>query len=84
MSNYRYEVDDKNVIRIWDESLEDYKEIPIFMQPSYPDGSLWRSHQDAIDWAESWIAFRDDSVNNPMPKSSPDEEPVFLSEEQQS
>lgn len=70
---YKYEINDKNEIRIWDTENPNELNAPFFLQPDYPDGSPWANKLDATAWAELFI----ESLVNPesefLPGDSPDE-----------
>lgn len=65
----RLEVDEFNVIRIYraDENL------PFFEQPCWPDGTPWRSQQEAEEWGQQYL----NSIVNPMENPEP---PLYASE----
>lgn len=73
MSNYKYEVDSKNEIKVWDLDSPNENDAPFFYQPTWPDNTPWASKQEATDWAELFI----ESMSNPesefIPGDGPDE-----------
>jgi len=52
----RYEIDEKNAIRIWQGGVD----IPFLFQPNYPDGTPWADKADAENWAKAKIAEHTD------------------------
>lgn len=59
MSNYRYEIDKSNTVRIWLIESE-LDSPPTFLQPSFPDNTAWTKAQ-AEEWTTILIASLDDN-----------------------
>jgi hypothetical protein len=53
---YRYEIDEHNAIRVWDDENPNENGAPFLYQPVHPDGSEWDSREEAEDWVEAYIA----------------------------
>jgi hypothetical protein len=47
----RLEVDENNCIRIY-RAGEDFA---FFKQPNWPNGTAWRSHEEATDWGQAYL-----------------------------
>ena len=60
--NLRYEISEDNIVTAWYDE-EDNQDLA-FIQPNYPDGTIW-SNEQAIIWAESAILYYSDPENNP-------------------
>lgn len=73
MTRYIYEVDNKNIVRIWDTENPNENNEPFFLQPDWPNGTPWASKAEASAWAELLI----ESIANPesefVPGDSPDQ-----------
>ena len=61
MSQYRYEVDELNAVRIWDDENSANEGLPFIYQPHWPDSTAWQSKEQAEAWAEDYI----ESLTNP-------------------
>jgi exo-beta-1,3-glucanase (GH17 family) len=60
IGNWKYEVDDKNEVRIWAADAKS-SDAPSIYQPGFPDnghdrGSEFASKEEASTWAEEQIA----------------------------
>lgn len=90
MSNYRYEVDALNAIRIWEASALE-GEAPFMLQPEFPDTTPWKDKAQAKEWAELFIGAMDNpesefvagdgpaEIKKPRPVEQPEvvvEEPI--------
>lgn len=53
---YRYEIDDANAVRVWDDENPNENEAPFFYQPDYPDGRPWVDRAEAQAWVDAFIA----------------------------
>lgn len=62
MSNFRYEVDEANVIRIWNDDNPNENGAPFIYQPTQPSGTPWSNKEEAEVWAQQFI----DSLENPV------------------
>ena len=65
----RYEINDNNEVRAWDDSLEQTE--PFLFQPFYPDGTPFETKGQADEWAARWYAHFTDTENNPEFPASP-------------
>ena len=52
----RYEIDENNAIRIWNDGQEE----PFLFQPDWPNGEAWSDAKEAEDWAIAKIAEIED------------------------
>jgi hypothetical protein len=51
LSRYRYEIDDQNVIRAWDNEIPNEKDAPFLLQPYNPEtGNAWIDKAEAEAW----------------------------------
>lgn len=53
---YRYEIDNQNAIRVWDDENPIETGAPFLFQPDRPDGRKWSDRGEAQYWAEAFIA----------------------------
>ena len=54
---------------------EEGSEIPLLIQPTYPNGEPWSSYEDADKWANIFIeSFNDDLILLPHSKQQLDAE----------
>lgn len=53
---YRYEIDEHNAIRIWDDENPNENSAPFLYQPDHPDGRPWENRAEAIAWVDAFIA----------------------------
>lgn len=71
--SYRYEIDELNAIRIWDEAKPNEENLPFLFQPDWPNAAPWGDRAEAEAWAELYI----ESLANPesefVPGASPEE-----------
>jgi len=58
---YRYEVNNKNEVKVWDNENPNENDAPFFFQPDWPDGTPWANKSEAEDWAQVFI----ESLDNP-------------------
>lgn len=54
IENFKYEVDELNTVRIWNEDIPNEDDAPFILQPSFPDGTEWTAEQ-AEEWAINFI-----------------------------
>jgi hypothetical protein len=73
MSRYRYEIDEANAIRVWDDENPNENDTPFFFQPEYPNGEAWEDAAAAEAWAELLIGSLEDPASELMPGDSPAE-----------
>jgi hypothetical protein len=67
---YRYEINDKNEIRIWDLENPNENGAPFFFQPDQPSGERWLNYEQAQAWVKSFISSltgTDTSANGDEP-----------------
>lgn len=55
MMRYRYEIDDHNVVRVWDDENPNENGAPFFFQDIHPDGRPWSSKAEAQEWVEAFV-----------------------------
>jgi hypothetical protein len=52
---YRYEIDDANAVRVWDDENPNKTGTPFFYQPSQPDSTPWADRAEAQAWVDAFI-----------------------------
>ena len=52
---FRYEIDEKNAIRMWDDENPTQTGAPFLYQPDRPDVVPWADRAEAEAWAEALI-----------------------------
>jgi len=52
---YKYEIDETNVIRVWDNELPNELGAPFLFQPTHPDGTEWVDKAAAEAWVAEFI-----------------------------
>lgn len=55
IGNYIYNIDELLSIKVWEIDKYDIGEPPFLYQPTYPDGSEFKSVEEADAWAEAHI-----------------------------
>lgn len=65
---YRYEIDDANAVRIWDDENPNENGAPFFYQPDRPDRTPWANRAEAKAWVDEFIAF----LLRPAPEEAPE------------
>lgn len=73
MNNYKYEVNEKNEIRIWDLVNPNFKGSPFLFQPTWPNGAAWASPEEAAAWAELVIESMENPTSEFLAGDSPEE-----------
>lgn len=68
---YRYEIDDLNVVRIWDLENPNEDNLPFMLQAKWPNGTPWANSAEAASWAEQAILSLVDETAD-LPGNSPD------------
>ena len=53
---YRYEIDDANAVRVWDDENPNETGAPFQLQDVHPDGRPWVDRAEAQAWVEGFIA----------------------------
>lgn len=52
---YRYEINDENAVRVWDDENPNESGVPFFYQPNHPDGRPWTDRAEAQEWVDAFI-----------------------------
>ena len=65
---YRYEIDDANAVRIWDEESPTQTGAPFFYQPDRLDATPWADRAEAQAWVDAFIA----DLLAPAPEETPE------------
>jgi hypothetical protein len=65
---YRYELDDQNIVRIWDDENPNENGAPFFYQPDHPDARPWADRAEAQAWVDAFIAY----LLAPAPEETPE------------
>lgn len=77
MTQYRFEVDTNNAIRIWDNETPNENDAPFMFQPDWPSATPWADAAEATDWAEVFIASLVDPLSEFVAGNSPDTHPAL-------
>jgi len=80
MTRYRFEIDNNNAIRIWDEETPNENDAPFMFQPDWPSLIPWGDAAQATDWAEVFIASLVDPLSEFVAGNSPDTHPAIRPE----
>lgn len=56
MPRYRYEINDLNEVRVWDNENPNENGAPFFLQDIHPDGRPWADRAEAQAWLDAFIA----------------------------
>lgn len=59
---YKYEIDETNAIRVWDNENLNELNAPFLFQPVHPDGRNWHDKTEAESWV---IAFIEELLKPP-------------------
>lgn len=81
MSRYRYEIDENNAIRAWDDGNPDELGRPFLLQPEWPNGIPWATRAEAEFWAEAFVKMMEDPKNG-RPGDGPDNAFIPWTEEE--
>ena len=65
---YRYEIDDQNAIRVWDDENPTETGAPFFYQPDRPDTTPWADRAEAQAWVDAFIVM----LLTPAPEETPE------------
>jgi hypothetical protein len=65
---FRYEIDEKNAIRMWDDENPTQTGAPFLYQPDRPDVVPWADRAEAEAWAEALIV----EMTSPAPEETPE------------
>jgi hypothetical protein len=55
IDRYKYEIDENNVVRIWDINNPNENDAPFLFQPDHPDNKPWESKEAAEEWTVNII-----------------------------
>lgn len=72
---YKYEINDKKEIRVWDLENPNKKNAPFLLQPNWPNGIEWTDKKEAEAWAELLIESMENPDSEFIPGTSPDNHP---------
>ena len=53
---YRYEIDNANAVRVWDENNPTETGAPFQLQDVHPDARPWADRAEAQAWVDAFIA----------------------------
>jgi hypothetical protein len=53
---YRYEINEINEVRIWDDENPNENGAPFFYQPDRPNATPWADRAEAQAWVDAFIA----------------------------
>jgi len=56
MPRYRFEIDDTNTVKIWDEKNPNELNAPFILQPDHPDARPWVDRKEAESWANAFVS----------------------------
>jgi hypothetical protein len=65
---YRYEIDDANAVRVWDDENPTETGAPFFYQPDRPNATPWADRAEAQAWVDAFIA----DLLAPAPEETPE------------
>lgn len=71
--SYRYEIDKKNAISMWDDSNPNPGGEPFLFQPEWPNGTPWASKAEAETWAKAFIETLENAQSEFVAGDSPEE-----------
>lgn len=71
MSRYRYEIDENNALRMWDDENPNELNAPFLLQPDWPNGTPWANKEEVTAWAELVIASMENPESELLPGPSP-------------
>jgi len=83
MTRYRFKIDAKNAIKIWDNDNPNENDAPFMFQPDWPDLTAWSSKAEATDWAQVFIASLVDPESEFVAGNSPGTHPAIRPEPQE-
>jgi hypothetical protein len=70
---YRYEIDEANAVRIWDEDNPNENGAPFIFQPDWPNGTPWQNGSEAEEWAALFVESLENPQSEFVPGISPEE-----------
>ena len=50
IENYRYHINENNVVEMWNNNNPNENNEPFLYQPDKPDGTPWASYEEAENW----------------------------------
>ncbi len=56
VGNYKYEIDENNTVRVWENKNLNSDTPPFLLQPHYPNGEPWESKDSAEKWINDMIS----------------------------
>jgi hypothetical protein len=56
MSTFRYEIDEENTARVWDDANPTETGAPFFLQDVHPSGRAWTNKTEVEAWITELIA----------------------------
>jgi hypothetical protein len=65
MSTYKIEIDEKNIIRVWDEANPTETGAPFLLQDVHPDGRAWDNKAEAEAWITDLLASWETPAEEP-------------------
>jgi len=77
MTQYRFEIDSNNAIRIWDTLNPNENDAPFMLQPDWPDTTPWESANQAKNWAEVFIESLENNESKFVAGNSPETHPAL-------
>jgi hypothetical protein len=75
MSRYRYEIDNQNTLRVWDDENPNELNAPFLLQPDWPSAVPWANKNEVEDWAKVFIESLENPESEFVPGESPDNHP---------
>ena len=69
IDRFRYEIDELNAVRIWNDDNPYEDDAPFFYQPNKPDGNPWIDKAEA----EAWVVDLINGLLNPPTVESVEE-----------
>lgn len=55
-NRYKHEIDENNVLRVWDNEIPNETGAPFLLQPQHPDGRDWANKEEVEAWLADFIA----------------------------
>jgi hypothetical protein len=69
MNEYTYTIDEDDAVRIFMNG----QDVPMILQPSWPDGTAWGDAEEAAEWAQTYISSLTDPDYEFIVGMSPEE-----------
>lgn len=73
MSRFTYEINEDNVLKMWDAETVNEDNDPFLLQPTWPNGDAWGSKSEIETWAKAMIASLEDPNSKFIPGNSASE-----------